>query len=321
MADLSERKPSTTQSINRSIPTISQSLKFKLIQHLNQYENPTRIALSRRYPIIKKPIIAIRCLAHKLKTFFHPQIKYSRQAEFFNCVVARHQSVLRRRLGNSNPRLQEQKVINLCQAAKALNGVVIQPGDIFSLWQIIGKPTIKRGYVDGMLLASGRVVEGMGGGLCQLSNFLCWIFLHAPVTVLERYHHSMDVFPDSGRVIPFGSGATILYNFVDLKIRNIAKHPLQLKIWVNDKYLKGQLVSPERIASKFHVFQKNHIFLKKHDQYFRYNEICRTEKIKGQPVGEESIFTNFAPVLYKTEPGYFKRNNYQVFDFKKGSLI
>ena len=176
--------------------------------------------------------------------------------------------MLRRKLGDSDPRLQEQKITNLKQAVKNLNGVVILPGKFFSLWSIVGEPSAKNGYVNGMLLSGGKVIEGMGGGLCQLSNFLFWIFLHVPSEVVQRYHHSIDVFPDSGRVLPFGSGATILYNFIDLKIKNISDQPLQLKMWITDKHLKGQLLVPKRIESKFHVFEKNHTFIKKDNKYF-----------------------------------------------------
>jgi vancomycin resistance protein VanW len=229
--------------------------------------------------------------------------------------VARHQSLLRRKLGESDPRLQDQKIINLRQAVKKLNGIIIQPRHIFSLWKIIGKPKYKNGYVDGMLLSNGKVVEGLGGGLCQLSNFLFWIFLHAPVEIVKRYHHSMDVFPDSGRTLPFGSGATILYNFIDLKLKNISTCPLQLKIWLTDNHLKGQILSPQPLPQKFHAFEKNHRFIKRGDKYFRFNQIYREEKIHGKSLKIEKITTNFAPTLYKVTDEYLQKNNFEVLDF------
>jgi len=95
---------------------------------------------------------------------------------------------------------------------------------------IIGEPKYENKYVDGMLLSNGKVIEDFRGGLCQLSNFFYWIFLYAQIKTIERYHHSMDVFPDFDRIVPFGSGATILYNFIDLKVQNISTCPLQLKM-------------------------------------------------------------------------------------------
>jgi len=294
---------------------MDKQLIDKISRRLFDYEHPARRAFSSRYPVLKRPIILIRQLIRQGQDFCHLRIRYHRINHSFDHIVARHQSVLRRRLGNSDSRLQEQKIINLTQAVKRLNGVVIQPGDIFSLWQIIGRPSYQAGYVDGMLLANGQVVEGLGGGLCQLSNFLHWIFLHAPLAIIERYHHSLDVFPDSGRTLPFGSGATILYNFIDLKAKNVSKQPLQIKLWLTDNHLKGQILSPQPLPQKFHVFERNHYFIKRGNCYFRYNEIYRQTKINGVVQKTELAATNFAPVLYPITEDYLKQNNLSVLDF------
>ena len=289
-------------------------IKDKILARLDNFENPKRVALSKKYPRLKPLVIFLRRLGRRLSNFLNPKIKYRRSEEFLPCVIARHQSLLRRRLGTSEPRLQERKIINLRQALKKLNGVIIEPGKIFSLWQIIGRPEYKHGYVDGMLLANGQIVEGVGGGLCQLSNFLFWIFLHAPIEIIERHHHSMDVFPDSNRTLPFGGGATILYNFIDLQVKNISSQPLQLKIWLTDDHLKGQLLSDAYLSDKFHIFEANHFFVEKNGCYFRYNEIYRETLNNGQRQKIERIVTNFAPVLYKVSPEYFVKNNINLLD-------
>ena len=289
-------------------------LENQILALLYNYENPKRTALSKKHPKLKKPIIFLRHKIRDLKNFSDYRIKHDQKNVFFDCVVARHQSVLRRTLGDSDARLQEQKIINLTQAIKKLDGIVIKPNRIFSLWEIIGKPTQKNGYVNGMLLSNGKIVEGLGGGLCQMSNFLYWIFLHSPIQTIERYHHSMDVFPDSGRILPFGGGATVLYNFVDLKLKNTSKYPLQLKIWLTEKHLKGQILSPHTIPQKFHVFEKNHMFIQRGERYFRYNEICKETKIDGVINNTEKITTNFAPVLYEVTDEYLKENKFKVLD-------
>jgi len=221
----------------------SSSIQQTISRHLLQYYAPKRKALSSRFPIFKKPIIGTRRFIQNTKNRLDKTIARQKSNTFFECVVARHQSVLLRKLGDSDIRLQQQKITNLRIAAMHLNGLIIHPGQVFSLWNTVGKPCKRRGFVPGMLLANGKVVEGVGGGLCQMSNLLHWLFLHVPVTVEERYHHSMDVFPDSGRILPFGSGATILYNFVDLKIKNVSPYPLQLKVWLTKTHLKAQIVS------------------------------------------------------------------------------
>ena len=286
--------------------------KFK--QLISEFETPKkRFPLSVKYPFFKTIIVGIRIILTKLKNRFLYKIA-RKKGTFLKCVLARHQSILRRQLGSSDPELQERKIINLKKACESLNGLIIYPDEIFSLWEVIGKPEKKKGYVNGMLLSNGKIIEGIGGGLCQLSNFLCWILLHTETEIVERYHHSMDVFPDSGRALPFGSGATCLYNFVDLKVKNISSHPIQIKIWLTEKHLKGQILSTDKNKFKFSIQEKNHCFIKRNNHFFRYNEIYRIRKKEGKKVDEEFLFMNFAPVLYKIPKDYFKRHGFKLFD-------
>lgn len=237
-------------------------MKSKIGQHLKNFHFPKRKALSVRFPALRPIIIALKRLHKYTVMTLSRDIVHTHSHTYFPCVVARHQSVLRRRLGDSNPRLQEQKIINLREAIKKFDGVIIEPEKIFSFWEILGNVSYKNGYVDGMLIAQGKVVEGVGGGLCQLANLFYCIWLHVPTEIVERYHHSLDVFPDSGRVLPFGSGATIVQNYIDLQIKNISPFPIQIKIWLTDTHLKCQLLSREVIPQKYHIFEKNHTFVR-----------------------------------------------------------
>jgi len=284
---------------------------------VKEFNNPKRrVALSKKYPLLKPLIVGVRIFFTKIRNRLFCKIARKRD-KYFKHVTARHQSVLRRKLGDTDLRLQEQKITNLKRASDSLDGLVINPGETFSFWEAIGKPSYKNGYVDGMLLASGKIIEGVGGGLCQLSNFLCWIFLHAETKIIQRHHHSMDVFPDSGRILPFGSGATCLYNFVDLQIKNIGNTPIQIKIWLTNKHLKGQIMSPKKRRFKFSIQEKNHCFVKNNDQFFRYNEIFRVRKKEGNVVSEKLLFKNFAPVLYKIPDNYFKKHGFHLLDFSE----
>ena len=93
--------------------------------------------------------------------------------------------------------LQENKIINLKLAAPRIHGILIRPGEVFSYWKLIGNPSRRKGYVDGMILRNGTFAAGTGGGLCQLSNLIFWMTLHTPLTVIERHRHGYDVFPDA----------------------------------------------------------------------------------------------------------------------------
>ena len=163
-----------------------------------------------------------------------------RQAERLPHVQASHTTPLLRKLRGEEMELQRNKVLNLCLAVDRLDGLVLAPGETFSYWKLIGRPTRRKGYREGMVLFLGRIGSDVGGGLCQLSNLIFWMTLHTPLTVTERYRHSHDVFPDSNRTQPFGSGATCAYPHRDLMIRNDTKVPFQLCLQVGETHLEGQ---------------------------------------------------------------------------------
>jgi vancomycin resistance protein VanW len=277
---------------------------------ITQYESPKRKAISSRYPLLLKPAVFVKRSVRKFKN----QITLSRlkKGTYLSHVIARHSSPLMRKLGDSDMRLQRNKITNLRIAIQKLDGIVIPPGKTFSLWHAVGSVTKRKGYVNGMLLSNGRVAEGLGGGLCQLSNFLFWILLHADTEVIERHHHSKDVFPDSGRTLPFGSGATIFSNYLDLKIKNTSQNPLQIKLWLTKEYLKGQILSDKPSQYKFHIVERNHCFIKTKSKYFRYNEIYREKYIEGTKISEEKIVSNFAPVLYSINEDDVRNKNQKL---------
>jgi vancomycin resistance protein VanW len=280
-----------------------------ITKKIHEIENPKRVAVSRRFPRLKPVIIGSKRFFRNAQYIFDKTARRTYVSDFFPQVLARHSSPLMRKLGSSDPKLQEKKIINLRLAAEKLNGLVIPPGKVFSFWKAIGNPSKEKGYVEAMLISEGKVIEGQGGGLCQMSNLLFWLFLHTPVEVVERFHHSRDAFPDSGRTLPFGSGATVFYNLIDLQIKNTTDQPLQLKVWLTDTQLKGQVLAGESEPRKFHVYEKNHCFIKKGENYYRFNELWRDEVVGGKITKSEKLYTNFAPVMYEVNEGYLKAQN------------
>lgn len=113
--------------------------------------------------------------------------------------IIRHATPLFRELAGVDQQLQRNKVVNLRHAIATLDGRELAPGARLSVWRHVGPPTAHRGYLDGLVLRSGELTTGVGGGLCQLTNLLYWLTIHTPLTVLERWRHSYDVFPDVHR--------------------------------------------------------------------------------------------------------------------------
>ena len=219
-----------------------------------------------------------------------------------------HATPLYRHLRGEEMILQENKVVNLRLAVACLDGVVLAPGEIFSYWRLIGKPTRRKGYREGMVLFLGRIGSDVGGGLCQLSNLIFWMTLHTPLTVVERYRHSHDVFPDANRTQPFGSGATCAYPHRDLMIRNDTSQPFQLCLRVGDTHLEGEWRAMKRSAYRYEIVERDH----RMDQaawggYIRHNALYRRVwDREGRLAGEQFLFTNDAIMMYSpllAEPG------------------
>lgn len=224
----------------------------------------------------------------------------TRRADPLPVRVKRHKSLLLRQLGESEMWMQHNKVRNLTLAAGRLDGLLIRPGETFSFNQAVGNCTRRKGYVEGMRLSNGEARPGVGGGICQLANLLHWMVLHSPLTVTERSTHSFDPFPDNGRVLPWGVGCSIVYNYVDLQFRNDTDRTFQLRISVGERYLEGELLADGESPSSYRVFARGERFFQYAGRYFRRNQIWRTviDRRTGNPVGEELIRENVALVKY-----------------------
>ncbi|AFH60877.1 VanW family protein [Paenibacillus caseinilyticus] len=220
-------------------------------------------------------------------------------------ITARHRSVLRRRLAGTDPQLQENKIVNLRLSLPLIDGLVLRPGETFSFWDRIGRTTPGRGYAEGLMLSRGEVRSGPGGGLCQLANLLFWLGLHSSLTVAERHHHSFDLFPDERRTVPFGSGTSVFYNYVDLRLRNDTEREYQFRVWLTDEYLAGELRSSSEEAWVYRVEERKHRFFERGGRRYRSNEIwrLRLDRSGQQVLGEEKLLDNLAEVRYRTREG------------------
>lgn len=216
-------------------------------------------------------------------------------------VVFAHRTPLLRRLSHVDMWLQHNKIRNLSIAVRRLNGVIVRPGETFSYWRLIGNPTRRKGYVDGMVLFYGKVKTGVGGGLCQLSNLIYWMTLHTPLTVTERYRHSYDVFPDAKRSQPFGSGATCAYNYLDLQIKNETPHDYQLEVYLTDTHLVGAWRAAGPAMHKYDVYKKEHRITREWwGGYVRHNQIYRKVfNLAGEQVDDEFVTENHAIMMYE----------------------
>ncbi|MFI5151365.1 MAG: VanW family protein [Bacteroidia bacterium] len=212
-------------------------------------------------------------------SWFSPYAKYARPVRNLGLEysVIRHKSFLLRPLKNVDMCLQHNKVRNLEIAISRINNVVIKPGQTFSLWKLVGRPTRSKGYLDGLTLVNGQVSKGVGGGLCQLGNLIYWMALHTPLVITERWRHGYDVFPDINRTIPFACGATLSYNYVDLQLSNPTDTDFQINLWLDKEYLNGEITSSAFLPYTYAVTETDHII--RHQWwggYTRHNKIWKS---------------------------------------------
>lgn len=220
-------------------------------------------------------------------------------------LIYKHNSLIRRRLGNVNMQLQENKATNLTLAVRHIDGLVIRPSETFSVWKLIGRTTKRKGYKEGLTIAKGQPSQGIGGGMCQLSNLIHWLVLHSDLTITEHHHHdALDLFPDFGRQIPFGTGTSISYNYIDYRVKNTTANTYQLRLWVDNEYLCGELRAERQQPHTFHIHAENEFFSREEGIIYRNGEVYRDiiDRITGQCIERQLIRTNHARVMYELSP-------------------
>ncbi|MBT4857288.1 VanW family protein [Candidatus Uhrbacteria bacterium] len=217
-------------------------------------------------------------------------------------VVSSHKTPYLRQLAGVDMQLQYNKIKNLGLAMANLNGLILEPGQRFSFWSLVGNPISRKGYIDGLVLKNGEVGVGIGGGLCQMTNLIYWITLHSPLVVVERWRHGYDVFPDVKRSQPFGCGATCSYPNVDLVIENPTTSRYQLSLTSSDTHLLGSWLSDEEISFRYTVREESSII----DQdvtgvYHRKNRLVRDvyDKKSGELSATEFVTENDAKMMYQ----------------------
>lgn len=253
-------------------------------------------------------------LVRNLKDMYSKEIfAKDKTKEKLPIVIYKHSSLIRRKLGNVNMDLQENKAKNLSLAAPKINGIIIKPGETFSFWKLVGRCREKDGYKEGLTISSGKSSSGIGGGMCQLSNLIHWMILHTDMQIIEHHHHDqIDLFPDYKRVVPFGTGTSIMYNYLDYRFKNTTKLTYQLIIYVTDEYLCGELRANKRQEYKYHIVAEDVFFSKEKDDIYRNGKVYRKKNDckTGICISKELIRVNHAKVCYDT-------SNLEVIDMNE----
>lgn len=112
---------------------------------------------------------------------------------------------------------------NLRLASDKINGTVLLPGEEFSYNKIVGERTIEAGYKDAAIYSGGQVVDGLGGGICQISSTLYNAVVQANLEIIERSNHYFKT-----SYVEAGKDATVVYGQIDFRFKNNRNYPIKI---------------------------------------------------------------------------------------------
>ena len=127
--------------------------------------------------------------------------------------------------------------------ASALHGARVEPGEVLSLWRRSGRPSARRGYLEGSAIVDGRITAEAGGAVCLLSTVLYNAGLLAALEIVERHAHSADIYGEA-RYFELGRDATIEYGVLDVRFRNPHPWPVLLEISADDSQVAAAFRAP-----------------------------------------------------------------------------
>lgn len=122
---------------------------------------------------------------------------------------------------------------NIVLASSKINGTVILPGETFSYNKTVGKRTITSGFKEAGAYAGGKVIQEVGGGICQVSSTLYNAVLYANLEIVDRSNHYFECsYVDAGR------DATVSWGTVDFKFRNNRTYPIKIEAYSKNGVVK-----------------------------------------------------------------------------------
>lgn len=258
-----------------------------------------RKRLTERFPFL----IPLRTWQRRL--FFYAAMRFDKNvyckktAPPLACLVCKSDAPLINTETGFNMIYQENKIFNLKLAAKAINGLVIRPGETFSFCRAVKNADKKTPYRDGLVMVNGKLTPSYGGGMCQMSDLLFDLFLHSSLTVTERHGHKIKDFPDLGTSAK-GTDATVFEGWLDLKAKNTETQSFQIYFEFSENIMTGFLLSDFPAAFRYEITNGKVFYEKKNGEIFEHAEVIREKLLKdtGEVQSRQLLYTNVCKINY-----------------------
>lgn len=200
---------------------------------------------------------------------------------------------------------QENKVFNLKLAAATLDTIVIKPQETFSFWLLVRDADKEIPYKDGLIVIDGELTTAPGGGMCQMSNLLFWLFLHTPLTITERRAHAVKEFPEPPSDAPIGVDATVSEGWVDLKVKNETNVTFQLQLDFDEEHIVGRIYTDIDEGYTYEIVNGEPFYYTKNHKI--YEEVDVRQKVMSRDDGEcvafKRLYRNKCQIGYALPSG------------------
>lgn len=170
-------------------------------------------------------LLAMAVLFISAEQSFSADIKVDGKVYFLEKMVSQYHTTF-------NPK-KTARATNIRVARKAINGLVIKPGEVISFNELVGPRTKEAGFLEAGSYENGKKVTSVGGGICQLASTWSAATIKMKLKIIERHRHSLPV-----SYISPEEEATVAYGFKDFKFKNTSEHILFVKCFIkNDNLL------------------------------------------------------------------------------------
>lgn len=172
------------------------------------------------------------------------------------------------------------RTANLKAAVSKLNNIKIPDDAVFSFNQTVGKRTVTAGYETAKVINGGEFVDGLGGGVCQVSSTLFECVLRANVEIVYRTNHSLEI-----GYVPLGGDATVQWNSKDFKFKNTLGCDVRIKMTCEGGKLTCKLygkknVKPDNVKINIKKDGEQYVLTRTVDGKQNYRTVSKYNKPK-----------------------------------------
>ncbi|WP_143146261.1 VanW family protein [Caminicella sporogenes] len=182
---------------------------------------------------------------------------------------------------------------NIYLASKALDGTVLLPGEIFSFNKIVGPRSISNGYQAAPVIYKGELIDGIGGGVCQVSSTIYNSVLKSQLEVIERVNHTIP-----STYVPKGLDATVAYGVLDFKFQNTTKYPIYIQSFVKGNKLTVNIYGHKENNQIVKLISKIDKVIKK-DTEILFDENLPEDKMIVKSKGRNGYIVSSYMIIYE----------------------